>query len=288
MVIPQKTLRTLNNSMNKKCNDCGGEFDKDSMFNKKSAGRCIPCYKLSRKKNYLDNKDILQEKSRLHYQNMSDEQRERSKELRNVRLQNNKESHLEYNRKWHHDNKERLKTEGKCWDTNNKERIKHLRKLRESDPLHKVKRLEYRRAYYQKNKDKIKMNDALWESIPKNKIGRRLRSRVRSALKRNVSGGRSIKTDSTQKLLGISYDELVGYLEGLFKDGMSWDNYGTWHIDHIIPCSYFDLTLEENQRICFNYQNLTPLWGEDNHSKSDLILIDNPEEFIQAIKDSLP
>lgn len=273
--------------MEKTCNDCNGIFDKDSMFHKKSAGRCIPCYKLSRKKSYEENIDKKREMARTYYYNRTDEQKIRSKETTKEYLQNTKDKRLAYNRQWHRENKERLKAEGKCWSTNNKERVKQLRKIRESTPEAKAKRSEYQRQYSQQNKERIREKDRLWESIPKNKIGRRLRSRVRSALKRNVSGGKSIKTDTTQKLLGISYDELVEYLERIFKDGMSWDNYGTWHIDHIIPCSYFDLTLEENQRICFNYQNLTPLWGEDNHSKSDSILIDNPEEFIQAIRKSL-
>ena len=51
---------------------------------------------------------------------------------------------------------------------------------------------------------------------------------------------------------------------------MSWDNYGThgWHIDHIRPCASFDLSDEEQQKICFHYTNLQPLWAEDNLKKS--------------------
>ena len=48
---------------------------------------------------------------------------------------------------------------------------------------------------------------------------------------------------------------------------MSWDNYGDWHVDHIRPCASFDLTNEDEQRICFHYKNLQPLWGPDNLEK---------------------
>jgi hypothetical protein len=52
---------------------------------------------------------------------------------------------------------------------------------------------------------------------------------------------------------------------------MSWGNYGLhgWHVDHIIPCASFDLTDPEQQRQCFHYTNLQPLWAEDNLRKSD-------------------
>lgn len=54
---------------------------------------------------------------------------------------------------------------------------------------------------------------------------------------------------------------------------MTWENQGKdgWHLDHIIPCKYFDLSIEENQRICFNYRNLQPLWAKDNLKKSSKI-----------------
>ena len=48
---------------------------------------------------------------------------------------------------------------------------------------------------------------------------------------------------------------------------MTWKNHGIWHVDHIRPCASFDLTKDEEQRECFHYKNLQPLWGPDNLAK---------------------
>ena len=95
-----------------------------------------------------------------------------------------------------------------------------------------------------------------------------LRSRIRQAIIRD-SGEKSLKTT---ELIGCSVKELKQHLEAQFADGMSWDNYGEWHIDHIIPCASFDLTDEQEQRECFHYTNLQPLWGVDNIKKGDKVV----------------
>jgi hypothetical protein len=95
-----------------------------------------------------------------------------------------------------------------------------------------------------------------------------LRSRLIHAIKNNS------KAQKTIDLIGCSIDELKAYLSNMFVDGMSWENYGQWHIDHIKPCASFDLTKEEEQKICFHYTNLQPLWAKDNILKKDKILLD--------------
>ena len=60
---------------------------------------------------------------------------------------------------------------------------------------------------------------------------------------------------------------LKEYLEKQFEKGMSWKNYGEWHIDHIKPCASFSLINEEEQKECFHYTNLRPLWAEENLSR---------------------
>jgi len=93
----------------------------------------------------------------------------------------------------------------------------------------------------------------------------------------------SCKMNSTFNLIGCSLEELKKHLENQFVNGMSWDNYGGrsgWQIDHIIPCSYFDLTKEENQYICFNFRNLQPLWAKDNNQKKNKL----PENYLERIE----
>lgn len=95
------------------------------------------------------------------------------------------------------------------------------------------------------------------------KLARNLRGRVRSA----IIG--AIKFDKTLSLIGCSVDDLKIHLEKQFTKGMSWKNYGKWHIDHIIPCSSFNLKNIKEQKKCFHYSNLQPLWAKDNLIKNN-------------------
>lgn len=100
------------------------------------------------------------------------------------------------------------------------------------------------------------------------KMATALRNRVRDAL-----NGRS-KSEKFFELVGCSPKELSAYLESKFKQGMTWKNYGLkgWHIDHIRPCASFDLSNPQEQKRCFHYTNLQPLWAYENLAKSDKIL----------------
>lgn len=101
----------------------------------------------------------------------------------------------------------------------------------------------------------------------------RLRSRIRDAI-----GANTEKYGSTQELTGCTYEQLRKHIESQFTRGMTWDNQGGWHIDHIIPCAAYDLTKPEQQRACFNWQNLRPLWATENLSKQDKIT--HPQQHI--------
>ena len=72
---------------------------------------------------------------------------------------------------------------------------------------------------------------------------------------------------SSFDFIGCSIDELKEHLSSQFTEGMSWENYGEWHIDHIKPCASFDLSILEEQQKCFHYSNLKPLWALDNLKK---------------------
>ncbi len=62
------------------------------------------------------------------------------------------------------------------------------------------------------------------------------------------------------------------WLEKQFKSGMTWENRSLWHIDHKRPVSSFDLTKPEEQKLCFHYTNLQPLWAVENLRKSAKVL----------------
>ena len=69
------------------------------------------------------------------------------------------------------------------------------------------------------------------------------------------------------KLLGCTIEELWQHLEKQFQLGMTKENYGKWHVDHRKACAKFDLTDPEQQRECFHWSNLQPLWAIDNIKK---------------------
>jgi hypothetical protein len=102
------------------------------------------------------------------------------------------------------------------------------------------------------------------ESDPAFKLISYIRGRIGIALK---SKGAK-KGAKTELLVGCSIQELKNHLQTQFKTGMTWDNYGDWHVDHIRPCCSFDLIKIEEQKICFHYTNLQPLWAAENFKKN--------------------
>ena len=157
-------------------------------------------------------------------------------------------------RKYRQEHKEVLNAREREYYQNNKEKI-----------------AANHRKYRQNNKEVLNAREAArvkkrYHSDPEYNLICRLRRRMRHAIK---AAGLDKKCDSTSELLGISYQGLKEWLEAQFTEGMTWENRSDWHVDHIIPCDAFDMTVEENQRICFWYKNLQPLWAEENLKKSN-------------------
>jgi hypothetical protein len=96
------------------------------------------------------------------------------------------------------------------------------------------------------------------------RLGIRLHSRVHFALKKSKN-----PIHETEQLIGCTVDFLRTHLESQFTEGMTWDNwsYRGWHIDHILPCRAFDLDVAIQEKACFNWKNLRPMWGIPNISK---------------------
>lgn len=168
--------------------------------------------------------------------------------INKVYRDSNKEAFNANRRQYYKDNIEYLR---------NQKRI-NAKKFKESKAI-------YDKQYRQLNKVKIAQYKRLWEKLNltlERKIKRNLRRRLNHALHGNL------KCDKTLNLLGCSIEFFKSYLESQFTEGMTWENYGNWHIDHIIPCYKFNLTIPSQQRECFHFSNQRPLWAIDNLSRS--------------------
>lgn len=154
-------------------------------------------------------------------------------------------------------------------------KICHNELLKESRSRHTEESKERNRKYYLENKEKIKEQNKLWKKNNPDKVResnrtstnrRRKRNpllRIRHSLNSRLLKKLKSKNDKTFDLIGCSPIFLKEYLEKFFEPEMSWENYGKdgWHIDHIVPCDWFDLTDKEEQKQCFHYTNLRPLWA---------------------------
>lgn len=158
--------------------------------------------------------------------------------------------------------------------------VKEYQEKGNSIPQHKGSAVSKRfkkivRKYVKKHKPKKpSYNEASkramykYQRQPKAKIAHSLRRRLWQYFKGNR------KPASTLELLGCTFEELQAHLEKQFKPGMTWDNYGSWHIDHIKPLASFDLSNSDELKIATNYQNLQPLWAIDNLRKGAKLVTD--------------
>lgn len=133
-----------------------------------------------------------------------------------------------------------------------------------ADNGEKVK--SYSKDYYEKNKEYVlTRNKEYFSNKKKNDIQFRIACNLRSRLSKAIS--QKTKTGSAAADLGCSLKEFRKHIQSKFKDGMSWDNYGDWHLDHIMPLSSFDLTNEGEFREAVHFSNIQPLWANENLSK---------------------
>jgi len=193
---------------------------------------------------------------------MSDEERKEAKRKRNA----------EYRRK----NAEKIRKRNAEYRRKNPEKLRKLNaksKLKNADKVRK-RNAEYRRKnaekirkrdaeYNRKNPEKLRKRNAKYRKKPEVKIVQVQRNRLK----------RIVKSTSVRRreMTGCTPLQLRQHIESQFVKGMTWDNHGRWHIDHIMPCSAFDLTKPEQVKICFNWQNLRPIWANQNRSKGKKI-----------------
>ena len=166
---------------------------------------------------------------------------------------------------WKNTHKEELKKWRKKYNILNREHIaKEEKKYRQS---HREKYNEYMKQYRKIHEKEIsEYNNKYGIDRRKTDINFKVAHYLRTRINKVLKGIN--KSTSTIKLIGCPVEFLKKHLENQFQSGMSWSNYGLWHIDHIRPCASFDLSKPEEQRKCFHYTNLQPLWAEENLRKN--------------------
>jgi hypothetical protein len=166
---------------------------------------------------------------------------------------------------------------------------KRLEKIKQAEERARLKRIERREhsrhkppgfigpvmPYYWRNREKVlatlktkkphlrRYHEKIKKS-PELLLVARTRTRIYNALRLN----HCMKSGRTSELLGCDGSTLRRHLESLWQPGMSWSNYGQWHVDHLKPLAMFDLSQKDQQLLAFNYKNLQPLWAMDNWKKN--------------------
>lgn len=239
---------------NKRCKHCG-ELKPFAEFQKAGGGKwhqpyCKSCDAKRKKKHRSENYEKIKKKGEEYYARNKEMLSARGKEERRIASANRPKR--VFKRMPEGEKKRRKSDQNKAYREANREKVKL------------AKRQYYERVGLEKAKQRQKQKSQNIEF----RILKRLRGRIYVALKRGI------KSATTRELLGCSIDEFKSYFEVQFAEGMTWEKYmeGAIHIDHIIPCIKFDLTKEEEQRKCFHYTNLQPLWAVDNLKKATKIL----------------
>jgi len=218
--------------------------------------------------------------------NMSDEEyRSKHAERERLRYHENKARKKREYESLSEEEKEKIKAnrrqQSREWRRKNPERFKYHDDKKRAKPDYKEKRKAYlarpdvkarnqarmktyNKQYNLNNKDRIAAHlKWRYHNDLNFRIKHLLRCRLRDALKENR------KPVSAVKLLGCTIPELKAHLESQFESWMSWENFGEWQIDHIIPLSSFDLrNIEEASKACC-WKNLQPLCRIENAVKGD-------------------
>lgn len=243
----------------KTCNKCTEIKPLDQFYINKAtsdgrAGDCKVCAKARSNAWYYSNKERAIAAAKIY--------REANKEQCVARAQTWAEENREKSRQiksaWKKRNPEIVRRHAREGARRNSEKVAARKKIyREANP-HVAR--EYQRKRRAENVNQ-RVNDAM---------GNRFRDVLRSN-----KGGRSWK-----HLAGYDVHQLKARLESLFLEGMTWENYGEWHIDHIRPVASFDFSVDliQTVRACWALSNLQPLWALDNIKKGkkwDGVINDN-------------
>ena len=162
-----------------------------------------------------------------------------------------------YMRKWRKLNPDKVRTSGRISDLKRRDK-------------RRAYQLAYNRKWRIKNREKIYASNKKYIA---NNMNARISQKLRTRLYQAVMAQLGFKRGHLKDLIGTSIPQLRQHLESQFQPGMSWNNYGQWHIDHVIALANFDLTKLSEQKKSMHYTNLQPLLAKDNLSKGAKIML---------------
>ena len=241
--------------------------------------------RLAEKRCYEANKEKRLETARKYYL----KNKERLRKLSDSHYQKNKKKRLAKGRKHYYENRKRILEVDKKYREKNKQKINDYLKVYREANGEKIR--EAAKASYQKHRERRLKESQIYGQRPdiKQKHNARIKQRrltdpnfklcrvLRNQLYQHLKINKTKKSKSALQLVGCSISELKEYIERQWLPGMTWESYTVkgWHVDHIRPVNTFDLTDIEQQKKCFHYTNLRPLWATDNlsrpHDGSDII-----------------
>jgi len=168
------------------------------------------------------------------------------------------------NKEYRKNNKLAVEERVKKWCINNKERVKLLKKRYREKNIEKIKLIN--KKYREKNKKLIKLRHKLKYN---NDFTYHLSYNISHAIYKSLKDGKQGR--HWEDIVGYTINDLIKHLESRFTEGMTWNNYGDWHIDHIKPQVLFKFNSYEDKEFkeCWSLSNLQPLWAEENFSKND-------------------
>nr|WBF70803.1 hypothetical protein [Megavirus caiporensis] len=145
----------------------------------------------------------------------------------------------------------------------NKEKISKQKKIYHKEYVRRENVKARRREYKKTDKYRKYAREYMKKKL-QNDLVERLKTNIRNRIRHSVKK----RNESSMDLIGTSIKTLIEWLEFNFDENMTWDNYGShWHIDHIKPCSSFDLTKESERKECFSWMNVAPMEARKNESK---------------------
>jgi len=209
---------------------------------------------------YEANKDKIKEKQKAYYEANKDKVKAYYQANKDKIKEKRKERHKAY----YEANKDKLIAYQKAYQEANKDKIREQKKAYREYNKDKMK------AYYEANKDKLNAyNNSYIKERKKNDTLFKLKCNLRNRIYLSIKNKGYTKKSKTYQILGCTYKEFKEHIERQFTKGMSWDNQGEWHLDHIYPVS---LAKNEEELIKLNhYTNFQPLWAEENLKKSNKI-----------------